>query len=74
VLIANSARGVMKVSTDGIDKNEGIVSKINGTAGLKYETIADLKGVMQLDKLDDARALILCKNEKGLDLKSIDLP
>lgn len=74
VLIANSARGVMKVSTEGIATIEGIEKKINDTAGLKYETIKDLTGVMQLDKLDDGHALILCKAGSGLDLKSIDLP
>ncbi len=75
VLISNSARGVMKVSIDGIDKAEGITSRISETAGLKYETIKELTGVVQLDKLDDTHGLVLIDTKKtGLDLKSIDLP
>ena len=74
LLIANSDRGVMKVSTSGIDKSEGITSHINGTAGLTYETIGSLKGVMQLDKYDDQHALILTKADSKWDLTSIDLP
>src|SRR5205807_6440448 len=35
ILLANSARGVMKISTEGIDKAEGITAKVNDTAGLK---------------------------------------
>lgn len=75
VLIANSARGVMKVSTDGIDKKEGITEKVNGTAGLKYETIAKLEGVEQLDKLDAKNALLLVKGKDGkMNLETVALP
>ncbi len=75
VLIANSARGVMKVTTEEIDSIKGIEQRIRGTAGLKYETVADLQGVQQLDKLDDGRALILVKAENGeLSLETVALP
>ena len=74
LLIANSARGVMKVSTDGIEKQAGINERVSGTAGLKYDTVAELKGVEQLDKLDDKHAVLLVKAEGGLNLQTIALP
>jgi hypothetical protein len=52
ILMANSARGIMKVTTENIDKIEGITTPIRGggTAGLKYERFlgldADGKPVM----------------------------
>lgn len=77
ILMANSARGVMKISTEGIASREGITKPVGGggIAGQPYETVAGLKGVDHLDRLDDARALILSKNESGaVDLKTIPLP
>lgn len=75
ILLANSSRGVMKISTENIEDIKGIEEKINGTAGLKYETIPELQGVEQLDRLDDAHAVILVKAEDGKQsLKTIDMP
>lgn len=75
LLLANSSRGVMKVNVETIDKQDGISSRINGTAGLPYDTIANLKGVMQLDKLGKDRALVLVQSDTGgLNLKAIQLP
>src|SRR5439155_25832166 len=77
ILMANSARGVMKIDTTGIDSIEPIVAPVKGggTAGLKYETIASLKNVMQLDRLNESMALVLVQNaDKSFDLKSVELP
>ena len=42
---------------------------------MKFETIKELVGVMQLDKLDSARAVLLIQAEdKSYTLKSIPLP
>jgi len=74
ILLANSARGVMKISTEGIADIKPIVKKTD-VAGLSYETIKELKGVQQLDKLDAGRALLLVQAEdKSLSLKTIPLP
>jgi hypothetical protein len=75
-LISNSARGVMKVSLEGVDKIEAITNPIKGggTAGLKYETIADLKGTLQLDKLNDTTAVVIKKTDKGTSLETVPLP
>ncbi len=77
VLMANSSRGVMKITTDGIETIDTITSRVagGGTAGLGYDTIASLKGVVQLDKLDERRAVVLIKDDSGkLNLQTIDLP
>ncbi|MBI1918462.1 MAG: hypothetical protein HYS12_27540 [Planctomycetes bacterium] len=77
VLMANSRRGVMKISTEAIDSVTPITERVEGggTAGLKYEKISDLKGVVQLAKLDAKRALILTQAKDGaMNLNTIDLP
>ncbi|HVV98808.1 MAG TPA: hypothetical protein VHB77_00625 [Planctomycetaceae bacterium] len=74
LLLANSARGVMKISTDKIEQQEGIEKPISGTAGLGYDTIASLKGVEHLDKLGDDYALLLVRTDSGLNQDTIPLP
>jgi hypothetical protein len=75
-LMANHARGVMKIALEGIDKAESIPEKrVADTAGVKYETVKELEGVIQLDKLDADRAIIVVDGkEKGLSLQTIKLP
>lgn len=73
-LIANSARGVMKVSLDDIEKVNAIVERVPDKAGLTYQTINDLKGVEQLDKLGDAHAVLLVKTGDKISIKTIELP
>ncbi|MBW3538665.1 MAG: hypothetical protein KY476_00195 [Planctomycetes bacterium] len=74
LLIANSRRGVMKVTTEGLADAEGIEEKIPNTAGLTYETVENLKDVTQLDKLNEKSAVILVSNGEGAHLKTIALP
>ena len=77
LLMANSARGVMRVDVQKIDTTDGITDAVRGggTAGLPYDTIEDLKGVVQLDKLDKDRALLLVQSESGsLSLRAVALP
>lgn len=75
LLLANSARGVMKISTEDIATREGINKRISGTAGQPYETIASLQGVVQLDKLNDSNAVVLIQGDNGaMQLKSVELP
>lgn len=84
ILMANSARGVMKIPADGFEMASAITARpATDTAGVKYETIAELKDVTQLDKLDDGRALILIEEFTGqgptrqrvkAELKTIPLP
>src|SRR6202041_2615060 len=46
LLLANSTRGMMKITTDGADTSESISSPVQGTKGLTYDTIASLKQVV----------------------------
>ena len=65
----------MKISTDDIDRAQGIEEKIGGTAGQEYETVESWTGVVQLDRLNDKQAVVLVKSETGsLDLKTLPLP
>ena len=76
VLIANTSRGVMKVSTAGLEDAAGLTEKVErgGRAGLEYETVDSLAGVTQLAKLDDAHAVILVESADGANLKTVELP
>lgn len=77
VLMANSARGVMKISTDNLENAKALTERVSngGVAGQSYETIDALDGVVQLDRLNDTHALVVIQPEKGpMTLKSIQLP
>jgi hypothetical protein len=76
LLLANNNRGVMKVPTEGMKNQESITERVGGgTAGQSYETIEELKGVMQLDKLDDKHAVVLVRSASGeMTLQVIPLP
>ena len=75
--MANSARGVMKIPTEGIKSAVAISEPVAAgrKAGIGYTTIAELKGVLQLDKLDDDHAVVLIAGaDKSLSLKTIHMP
>jgi hypothetical protein len=74
LLIANSARGVMKVDASGATKAEGLTARVADKAGIPYETIETLKGVEHLDQLDKEKAVILVKAADGYNLQTINLP
>jgi hypothetical protein len=77
LLMTNNSRGVMKIPTDGAGSAESITQPVRdgGTKGLGYDTIASLKGVVQMDQLDDRHAVILTQDKAGtVDLSTIELP
>jgi hypothetical protein len=75
LLLANSRRGVMKIPTEGAGTAPAIIEHVASTQGLGYETIASLKGVVQMDKLDDGHAVILVQDQSGaLNLETVELP
>ena len=73
ILMANNSRGVMKLPVDNLDSYKALTTP-SDIAGMRYETIQYLRGVEQLDKFDDGRAVILAKQGGPLDLKTIALP
>ncbi len=77
LLLSNSARAVMKISTAGLKENKGLTEPVGGggTAGQKYETVESMTGVVHMDKLNETSALLLVQAEGGpQNLKTIALP
>jgi hypothetical protein len=76
LLMANNSRGVMKIPTEPFGSAAPIVAPVKDseTAGVPYETVASLKGIEQLDKLDDQRGLVIAREGSAVTLKSVALP
>ena len=74
LLMANSRHGILKVPTENIGKIEGITERIQGTAGVAAQKVEELKGVVQLDKLDKNHALVLVTEGGSQNLETIALP
>lgn len=74
LLLANNNRGVMKIATEGVEKQEGITERIKDTAGLSYDTLKNLQGVEQLDKVGQDHALLLVKSGDTSSLQVVALP
>ena len=76
LLLSNSARGVMKITTKGLKANDGLTERVSGggVAGQTYETVESLQGVVQMDKLNDGNAVVLLEQDGKLNLKTVALP
>jgi hypothetical protein len=77
LLMANSARGVMKIPTKGINEQAGLTEPVKGggTAGSEFEAITSWQGVQQMDKLGTNQAVLLVKNgDSPLEIKTVELP
>ena len=77
LLLANSSRGIMKISTDSIEGVERIESPVRGggVKGLPYETIEAWTGVDQLDSFDATHALVMRKGDgDAFNLETLPLP
>ncbi len=76
LLMANSSRGVMKIPADPVAAAEGLTTPVKGggTAGVKFEPVTQLTGVVQLDKLDADRAVVVVQAGKVLSVKTVPLP
>jgi hypothetical protein len=74
LLMINDARGVMKIDLEKVATIDGITARVGGTAGLPYTTVENLKGVVQMSKLDPKHALILVKADNSFNLETIELP
>ena len=76
LLMSNTSRGVMKVPTETFD-SQSVTGPVagGGTAGVVYETISQMKGVEQLDLLDESHALVIARNNAGTaNLEAVALP
>lgn len=77
LLLANNSRGIMKITTDALSGIEAIVEPVRGggTKGISFETIADWKGITQLDRFDTKHALVLRTSDSGsMSLEALELP
>jgi hypothetical protein len=60
ILIANTARGVMKLKADNLESYPAIDSPTKtDVAGVPYDTMTNLQNVQHLTQLDDSDALII---------------
>ncbi len=74
ILLANSYRGVMKLSAENLDRYTPITEQ-EQIAGVPYKRISALRGIRRLTTLDTTRALVLADGAGGsLDLRSVTLP
>jgi hypothetical protein len=77
ILMANSARGMMKIDTTDIGREVGISEPVSGggVAGQKFELVEALKTAVQLVRLNSMHAVAVVKNEDGsVDLVTFKLP
>jgi hypothetical protein len=77
LLLANNARGIMKISADDFASADNISTPVAGDAkkGVPYQTIESWKGVDQLDLFDSKNAIVLRKGDGGaINLESLPLP
>lgn len=76
LLLSNSARGIMKISTTDIENQKGITERVGGggIAGQPYETVETWTNVVQMDKLNDTHAVVLIQDGDQIDLKTVELP
>ena len=72
-LLANSARGVMKLDASNLEQYKPIVAHTE-VAGIPYTTLAEMTGVKHLAKLDESTALMLFDNGGSMDLRAVPLP
>jgi hypothetical protein len=75
LLMSNTARGVMKIPTDGFGTATAITARVAAeTGGVGYETIAAMKGIEQLDLLDAGRTIVLARVDGALNLSTVAVP
>lgn len=72
LMMANSSRGVMKMSADGLEQFGPITAQTE-KQGVPYDTLKELTGVQQLDKINDSSALILVSEGGVMDIRTIPL-
>jgi hypothetical protein len=76
ILISNDRHGVMKVPTKDMGSIKPIVEAVSGTAGMEFETIEELRGVLHMTPAGDGLVAVLIKEPEStsLMLGTIELP
>jgi hypothetical protein len=74
LLMSNTRRGVMKIPTDTFAAAQPITSRIGGTAGVPFETVASMTGIQQMELLDAQRTLVIASENGAMTLRAVPLP
>jgi hypothetical protein len=74
LLMANDRRGMMKISLAEIANVDSLKEPVRDKAGLEYETLSEMEGVVQLDRLNADSAIALKDTDGGMSLTTFDLP
>ena len=77
LLMSNDKRGVMKISTENLSRKDGLTEPVRGggVAGQTFETIKELEGVVQLDRLNNDHAIVVVQSSPtSQDLRTVVLP
>jgi hypothetical protein len=77
VMMSNSARGMMRISTEGIESNEGLTEPVKdgAAAGQNFETIEAMNKVTKMDRFGTNNIIALVQREDaGFNLTTFDLP
>ena len=76
LLMSNTDRGVMKIPTATFGTEAPITAPVpTGTAGVKFETVASMTGIEQLDLLDATRTIVIARGADGVrNLQIVILP
>lgn len=74
LLMSNSRRGVMKISTDGFAAASAITARVEGTAGVPFETIASFVNIEQMDLISATHTLVISRSDAGRKLSTVPLP
>jgi hypothetical protein len=77
VLMANSARGTLKISTQDIEQNAGLTEPVKGggTAGQDFEKVPSLDNLVKMDHFSAGQFVALFKSPEGaVSLRVQELP
>jgi hypothetical protein len=75
LLMSNTSRGVMKISTAGFATAAPITEPVTTpTGGVAFETVASMRGIEQMDLLDAQNSIVLARGQSGVNLQVVPLP
>ena len=74
ILMSTTSRGVMKIPTEGFATAAPINHPVNDTAGVPFETVTTMDGVLQLDLFDATHLVALVGTRADMDLQVVELP
>jgi hypothetical protein len=75
LLMSNTSRGVMKISTAGFATAAPITAAVTTpTGGVPFETVESMRGIEQMDLLDAQNSIVVARSATGVNLQVVPLP